>query len=598
MNSKQNLTSVDLRPDRKLIDVNFDSYKLSLTPLPSFRAAFNCGLQKVEVSEEHATYEKIRCLTLHNYLSIDPWNLDCAYLVDAHGCIRRFYVSVESHIEPAQIVFTFGVDNTARPKLPPCILFPSPHIAIASDGIGSFFVLRTAVRSERSAEKWSIIFNEESTDPCLLLHSVFRDNGTHYLDLLLLRFGKPSNDDDKKVNIVIDWVCLEKPENTEKFDVSGIKTFEGKSVPNYAAISADCSELYIASTFPFKHIPGWGNEEEVQLADDSETNESKDGTEPPYKWKQTAEDVTISIPLPEGINKSCVVYSLNSSKLSIALRDPKTNEANTILAGEMYMEAEAEASSWMIDGDTLIVTIQKKIEGHTWAMVIEGDNRGEMEVNPEEVARVHQQLAHLTSETLNTEKSEGQLFNSGEIEECDSYYDSEASLVRFDASTNKFTHSANISSLKWLFNLSSSPNESPCVVLRHDVDAVVWQPTAPNPLKGSNRIIWKHQATFNALGYVHASKTNLKFCGAAPDASYAALCECQRRIFVYRQPTALASPLRNRSSGEVVRKVSLQQVATLPNNEDVYGFAVSNDRMYVLTESELVVFKVGVDAGA
>lgn len=43
------------------------------------------------------------------------------------------------------------------------------------------------------------------------------------------------------------------------------------------------------------------------------------------------------------------------------------------------------------------LTLSKKVEGR-WSLVVEGDTRGEMLMDPSEVAAAHERLTHLTSE--------------------------------------------------------------------------------------------------------------------------------------------------------------------------------------------------------
>lgn len=53
----------------------------------------------------------------------------------------------------------------------------------------------------------------------------------------------------------------------------------------------------------------------------------------------------------------------------------------------------------------------------------------------------------------------------------------------------------NLGSHQYLFTVDVNPSEMPCLCLRHDVDALVWQPHPEQPAN-----MWEHVATFNALG--------------------------------------------------------------------------------------------------
>lgn len=52
----------------------------------------------------------------------------------------------------------------------------------------------------------------------------------------------------------------------------------------------------------------------------------------------------------------------------------------------------------------------------------------------------------------------------------------------------------NLGSNQYLFSTVVDPKEMPCFCLRHDVDALLWQ---PHP---DQQDMWEHISTFNALG--------------------------------------------------------------------------------------------------
>ena len=93
-------------------------------------------------------------------------------------------------------------------------------------------------------------------------------------------------------------------------------------------------------------------------------------------------------------------------------------------------------------------------------------------------------------------------------------------------------------------------------------------------------------------GYVQASKRDKKFATCAPNFSYAALAECLRRVFIYRQPSPVDTVLFNRKQGRQVGQVAKQQVASLESSDPVLGFRATNERLFVLTRNNLFILKV------
>lgn len=297
-----------------------------------------------------------------------------------------------------------------------------------------------------------------------------------------------------------------------------------------------------------------------------------------YEWTQTSEDVSVYLPFPEGTDKKSVVYSLGKDKINIGFR-VRGGDVNIVLQGQLFADSDPESSSWAVVGSRLEVTIQKHIENQTWLGVVVGDTRGrKLEGNEE------------PPPAMNADRDEDirmQPLGLDHSEQCDELPDIESTLCRFESSENKITHETSVASHQWLFNCIQQGRY--CTVLRHDVDALVWESNTPNEMSPCP---WRHVATFNALGYVQASKMNIKYGGCSPNASYAALCENERRIFVYHSPSPTASSLRNRTTGGVITSVSKQQVVSLPSTDNIIGFHVTTEHLYVLTAAELYVIHV------
>ncbi len=129
----------------------------------------------------------------------------------------------------------------------------------------------------------------------------------------------------------------------------------------------------------------------------------------------------------------------------------------------------------------------------------------------------------------------------------------------------------------------------PSICLRHDVDGLLWQPEE-NVEEGQS--VWQHIATFNAFGYVQASKQQKKFSCCAPNFSYSIISDCVRHIYIYRQPSAILSPIRNRKTGREVAAIAKQQVVSLESVEDFSGIQATNDRLFLLAGTILYIVKV------
>ena len=149
----------------------------------------------------------------------------------------------------------------------------------------------------------------------------------------------------------------------------------------------------------------------------------------------------------------------------------------------------------------------------------------------------------------------------------------------------------NLSSHQWLFSASSTAEKFPVLCLRHDIDGVVWQPS----YNETGELVWNHISTFNAFGYVQASKQQKKFTICSPDFSYVAISDCVRHIYVYRQPAAILSPVRNRKTGETVGAIAKQQVVALESVDNIDGVFATDKNIFALSGKLLYAVRVNND---
>ncbi|XP_071594320.1 nudC domain-containing protein 1 isoform X3 [Heliangelus exortis] len=466
--------------------------------------------------------------------------------------------------------------------------FSSSTWVTLSDGTGRLYLIKSGKRGSSVSEKWEIVFNEELGSPFIIVHSVsFLKSNAHSVAVLLLRVEKDELDTKGSgFHTTLEWVTIAEisKEGNHRYEIFKRRVLQGKSVPHYAAIEPSGDGLMIVSYKPFKFVKD--EDDKVEENDDENddakaTDEKKD---PLYCWQQTEDDVTITIQVPEGITKDDIKVCFSPDKICVTLKDQPP-----LMEGKLYASVDHESCTWIIrENKSLEISLIKKNEGPRWPELIIGDTRGEFIMDPSQCSEIAESLMHLTSEVLNPNpEKEKPPCNAQELEECDAFLEDNASLCRFDGDTLKVTHVINLGSNQYLFSVVVDPKEMPCFCLRHDVDALIWQPHSDEPEN-----MWEHIGTFNALGYVQASKQDKKFMACAPDYSYAALCECLRRVFIYRQPTPLSTVLYNRKEGRQVGQVAKQLVATLEANDPILGFQATSERLFVLTTKTLFLIKV------
>ena len=150
-----------------------------------------------------------------------------------------------------------------------------------------------------------------------------------------------------------------------------------------------------------------------------------------------------------------------------------------------------------------------------------------------------------------------------------------------------YVDQVNLDSNQWLMNCRADADKMPYIGIRHDVDCIMWQPT--DALDSSP---WEHMATFNAFGFVLASKTSRKFTCCSPDFSYAVVCDSNRHVYVYRQPAAITTDLRNRKTGRQVAEVASQHCISLDVDDQIAGVHVNNEKIILMVADVMHVFRI------
>nr|XP_004661446.1 nudC domain-containing protein 1 [Jaculus jaculus] len=571
-----------LRVKRPLLDPRFEGYKLSLEPLPCYQLELDAAVAEVKLRDDQYTLEHMHAFGMYNYLHCDPWCQDSVYFIDSLGRIMNLSVMLDTALGKPREVFRLPTDMTAYDnRLCASIHFTSPTWVTLSDGTGRLYVIGTGDRGKSASEKWEIMFNEELGNPFILIHSVsmLKAEG-HSVAALLLRVEK--EDLDMKGSgfyVSLEWVTISNSEDNKRYEITKRHILHGKSVPHYAAVEPDGSGLMVISYKSFRFV-------QENLEENMEEDASEKRKEPLYYWQQTEDDLTVTVRLPENSTTEDIQIQFLPNSICIMLK------AIRILEGKLYSSIDHESSAWVIkENNSLEISLIKKSEGLMWPELVVGDNKGELIRDAAECAAIAERLMHLTSEELNPNpEKEKPPCNAQELEECDIFFEESSSLCRFDGNTLKTTHVVNLGSNQYLFSVIVNPKDMPCFCLRHDVDALLWQPHS-----SQREDMWEHIATFNALGYVQASKRDKKFFACAPNSSYAALCECLRRVFIYRQPAPTATVLYNRKEGRHVGQVAKQQVASLETNDPILGFQATNERLFVLTTKNLFLIKVNTE---
>ena len=77
------------KPDRNLLNVNFEGYKLSESLLSHVSSELPEEVRVAKLKEEDYSYQHMRTYSLHNHLAVDPYNDSSVYWYTVDGRIRQ-----------------------------------------------------------------------------------------------------------------------------------------------------------------------------------------------------------------------------------------------------------------------------------------------------------------------------------------------------------------------------------------------------------------------------------------------------------------------------------------------------------------------------
>ncbi|GAB1597442.1 nudC domain-containing protein 1-like [Argonauta hians] len=589
----------ELKVQSDLLNPNFDGYKLSLDPLSTYKINLDSELDVATLTDKQFSYQHLKALGSHNHLILDQWAMNAGryivYFIDNSWklcCIEL--INEMGHPKLIKINPPFQIPNRNNLHLIPgrhnvTMKFPAPDWAVIADGAGTLYLLETGTRSrvQDTSTSWQVRFSKsdvlgENRGLFILCDTLFHtENESHFVECLLLHVDEADEQLRDKFNAtfmtVLEWLTL-CSDDKQIWTVKQTRRLRGSRNADCCYFEKGGQAIYIAGDRVFQMI--YDSERPINTSDEKET--VKEDCVPEYTWMQDEESLTVHFLLPKGAPEDSIYATLQPDYIDVGIKN-----GDQFLSGQLEHPIDPQGSTWTLTDNRLEVYLSKQNEG-MWSLVVKGNTRGEMVTSDEQLAEIHKRLSHLTSEQWNPNPDEqNKPFNSQQLEDCDLYPDSQAMLVRIDGVTHKITHQAHLGSHQWLFNTFTDVEKIPAVCLRHDVDGLVWQLGDDDSLDLAMPP-WRHIATFNAFGYVQASKQQKKFSACPPDFSYAIICDCSKHCYIYRQPLAIATSVRNRKTGHQVTTVSKQQVFSLEEAENNMGVQATNRYLFILTPTKLL----------
>ncbi|CAK1548000.1 unnamed protein product [Leptosia nina] len=568
--------SVELRPNRRLLDHEFEGYKLNLNSLSQHSFELECLVDRLFPDEVQYSFVHAKLFALHNHLLLDYFDHAFNfYYIDCNQQVRNItFETITNKFHQAVVYDVPAHEERKSGHFNLCLLFPSCNLAVVSDGTGYLHIVDTGLRNKRATEKqtWSTLHS------CLALgadkYFVLVDSRMQEIDSkeVLHCLLQSVEQDDKHFNSVLTWLSFENDGSGWK--QIAVKCAQGKGILHYAAIESSCSALYVASDHIFK------------FTHDSEKAIVEPSTEQPkplmYTWLQTEDDITITFQLEDNFDKK--ELCINVAPLLVRI----SYSGKVFVNGKLKNKVASELTTWNIQDNGHIDVLLTKSESGIWDELIEGgDNHGEQIIDASLVEEVHRRLMHLCADTEVTADQAVPGLSTHGLEECDAASEEDTVLVRLDATIHTTTHRIPLSVHQFLFSVKLETLEVPALCLRHDVDACIWQPY--QQLINSDTWPVKHQGTLMAFGYIQSSKQNRKFVSCPPNFSYSVVCEASRHVFIYKSSGNSDCQLRKRSGGAMkMIKIGQQFVLNIEKKGEVLGINATNEYLFILTDKMFI----------
>ncbi|XP_052899967.1 nudC domain-containing protein 1 [Anopheles moucheti] len=581
---------IELVPDRKLLKPNFDGYILSLDPVPVLSTDFSNtnGPHRVKPTDQQYSYYHSRLFSMQNHLVRDPWTNGQCYYIDVTGMVQRVsYDSMLGRMRPLVPVFKLtlvasdvGQDQVIANHRYNCsLVFPSEQLCLLSDGCGTVRVLGTGDRT--TGREWKLqstfkLLEHNLTGGVLPGGSVLLDgrlivrNDQRSLHVVMLQIDyQPA----AKSKSLLHWFTLEQSVPSA-WTLSVSRTLQSEGYPRYCVLDYHATAILVACNEPFRFLH---DSEHPVIMLKSQTMPSDTQDKPawdqfPFRWTQTLEEVNVTFDKQPDVQYR--VMTEPSPPNSESCLKVFVNDVLVIDGSEFCSKIDYERTVWAMDRRTLEITLQKQITGVEWPFLFPG--------GPEEAVSggfdIHSQQSYMPPITN----------LSAPLESCDFEGEQETyyTLERLSCKDHAVTHAVSLGSRPPLFGVTLRAGLPATFVVRHDVDACLWQ-LLPVPV-GTEDCRLQHAGTLHAFGYVQASKRQQKYLGCSPDMGYAVICESHRGIYIYK--SSYGASLRNRNGMQVA--IGQHQFVSLKDTGEVLGISCEDKMLVLLTEKAIHVLQI------
>lgn len=378
---------IELKPNRLLLDSNFDGYKLSLREIPLKKRSFKNKIDRVLLNSNQYSILHAKVFGFHNHLVGDEFaKTGSVYFVDEDWNVNKIYVDLlcDELSDPVKVWQVPKLRERITGDYNVSMKFVSLDTVVICDGTGFLYILNTGCRD--NDDRFTVSFSEEVAGPnetFVLIDAVFnQQKANSELHVLLLSIKQENP--NEPYGSFLHWITL-KFEN-EIWSQIALKQLRTKGIVQYGALEKGGEAVYIASD----------NECKITLNSDipilKDNEKSTEELKYLYEWSQTIEDISININLPNNASKQLIHIISEPTKLVIKY------DNEDLVCGFLHQRIDPDITTWSVEQNKLVVSLNKQETGLIWPELIVGDNTGKYILDSCIVEQVNEKLAHLTSE--------------------------------------------------------------------------------------------------------------------------------------------------------------------------------------------------------
>ncbi|XP_076272197.1 nudC domain-containing protein 1 isoform X2 [Rhynchophorus ferrugineus] len=473
-------TVLELKPDRLLLDSNFDGYRLSLEEIRISRKELQAPVEKILLNSTQYSFLHAKLFGLHNHLFADRYDdFNSVYFVDKNRNVQKTYVDTLTN-ELVAPVTVFNVPPCREPQSGDynvTLHFANLTYAVLSDGMGMLYILET--RDKKDDDYFESVFSTKPLDiddqGFIITDSLYHEERGE-LHVLLLHIQDDTVDHFVSV---IHWLTFKRMREDSIWGQTALRRLKIKGEVQYLKLEQNCNNIYIVS------------DNEVRFEVNSEHPIRQRTTDPRkvYSWYQSIDDITVKFKLPAEVEKDLIIVATESNHITVQY------ETQVLLTGKLFKTIDSNLTVWTLTGDVLEVVLNKS-ENSYWSDLVETDKGGEHVLDSYAITTANDILGNYSTDRDAVPQG-GAVFNSQQIEECDYEQEKSETFRRISGIVNTTTHKAYLGSYNIVLSPYLATNQSPAMGIRHDVDVCLWQPSVEN-----DDFTIKHQGTLLAFGYV------------------------------------------------------------------------------------------------